>query len=286
MLPRPVLLLLRKFIRETVSYESNVTWRGQLLLQSLRSHIALNSIKQFQDAGFKNTSQFNEDGLLSFLCLMLELDKPKIIEIGVGDFTECCSRFLVDQFDAKLVAIDSDKNLISNLKYLGYNSVNGVNTFVSLENISTLWADAIEKLNGLPEILIVDIDGIDYWCVKSLSLSQVSVVVVEVNAHFGLSESLTVPYQDNFDRYRYHKSTNIYGASYKAWLELFKERDFFLVGTNSYGNNLFFVNKRFRSKFTHSLVESSSKVEKRLRQLYDEQTFRVDVNMRDFVQRV
>ena len=48
------------------------------------------------DAEVKVFSQWGEDGILDFICEKIGLTKPRVLEIGAGNFTECNSRFLVE----------------------------------------------------------------------------------------------------------------------------------------------------------------------------------------------
>jgi len=52
--------------------------------------------------------------------------------------------------------------------------------------------------------------------------------------------SVSVPRDDHFDRTQAHSSWLYFGASIRAWVDLFRPQGFALVGTNRAGNNAFF----------------------------------------------
>ena len=76
------------------------------------------SPKKTTDVGFKVFSQFDEDGILTFLVNKLQLDELTVFEIGAGDFSECNSRWLVENFGAKSVVVDCDPLLQRNIEIM------------------------------------------------------------------------------------------------------------------------------------------------------------------------
>ena len=112
--------------------------------------------------------------------------------------------------------------------------------FITKENINSL----IQQ-SGFEEIglLHVDIDGNDYWIMKELDLSKISpaIIILEYNSVFGRERAVTIPYQANFYRFNAHYSGLYWGASLKALTLLMRERGYSLIGSNSAGNNAYFV---------------------------------------------
>lgn len=67
-------------------------------------------------------SQWGEDGILDYCCEQLNIVKPKILEIGAGKFQECNSRFLAENRNASVFAVDGRGDLeasinLSSLKW-------------------------------------------------------------------------------------------------------------------------------------------------------------------------
>ena len=111
-------------------------------------------------------------------------------------------------------------------------------------------------------MLSLDIDGVDYWILNNLSFLEPSIVVCEYNSLFGQKKSVTVPYKKNFIRSEEHYSNLYYGASIKAFIDMMKKKNYFLIGTNSAGNNAFFIEKKLWNKARKLIIEKKVFVSK------------------------
>ena len=60
----------------------------------LASRSSSDNFRDLWDAEIKVYSQWGEDGIIDFLCEKLNISKPKVLEVGSGNFSECNSRFL------------------------------------------------------------------------------------------------------------------------------------------------------------------------------------------------
>jgi hypothetical protein len=65
--------------------------------------------------------------------------------------------------------------------------------------------------------------------------------VIEYNASFGPTRSVTVPYRRGFDRYAEHASGFYHGASLRALDDLARRKGYVLAGCDSRGSNAFFM---------------------------------------------
>ena len=203
------------------------------------------------DAEFKIFSQFGEDGILDYLCQSIGLSKPKVLEIGAGNFTECNSRFLAEFRNASVFAVDNREDLmlqIENTPLRWKNHIFGLTTWVTTQNISSIVAQAREKLTGL-DIFSLDLDGNDYWVLEKCDLQGVSIVVVEYNPLFGSKKSVSVIKDERFDRTQKHSSWLYCGASLKAFESLLRKKGFQFIGSNRVGNNAFFLQNDLLNKF-------------------------------------
>lgn len=202
--------------------------------------------KQFKnlwDAEVRVFSQWGEDGILDYLCFELGLVKPKVLELGSGNFTECNSRFLAENLNASVVAVDSRRDLIPTLESLPVywkTSILPINMWITPKTIIEIQEKALDFLEKI-EIISLDIDGNDYWVAKNLDLSDVKIIVVEYNPLFGSEKAVSIPRKDDFDRTSAHFSNLYYGVSLKAWTNYFGEHNFKFIGTNRVGNNAFFI---------------------------------------------
>jgi len=194
------------------------------------------------DAEFRIYSQWGEDGILNYLCDLFGLDRPRILEIGAGNFTECNSRFFAEFRSAAVVAVDGRSDLERTMAATDLywrSTIHGLEQFATPENITEL-EQTVNSLIGPPDIVSLDIDGNDYWVLEQADLSRASIVVVEYNPLFGSAAPLTVPRDDNFDRSEAHFSYLYFGASLKAWIHLLERRGFTFLGTTRSSVNAFF----------------------------------------------
>lgn len=209
----------------------------------LSSRAAASEFKDLWDAEVKVYSQWGEDGILDFIFSHLRVSKPKVIEVGAGNFSECNSRFLAEFLNASVVAIDGRTDLIKNIRQSNLRwktHILGLQTWVTPKNINELMSKACNFMGGV-DMLSLDLDGNDYWIIKAADLTSIKVVVLEYNPLFGSRKALTIPEEDNFDRSKKHYSWLYYGASLKAYADLMTKKEFRFVGTNRVGNNAFFV---------------------------------------------
>lgn len=221
---------------------------GQAAILSSRANSE--SFKNLWDAEVKVYSQWGEDGILDYLCEQVGLSKPKVIEIGAGNFSECNSRFLAENRNASVFAVDGRDDLVTSVESNSLRSKNHIfsyQTWVSPQNINQIIAKAQTSIGNI-DIFSLDLDGNDYWILQEANLESVGIVVVEYNPLFGHLNAVSVPRDDKFDRKSKHYSWLYYGASLKAFEYLLDKKDFQFIGTNRVGNNAFFVRKKLATK--------------------------------------
>ena len=220
------------------------------------THNNFKKIKDLSEVEFQVSSQWGEDGIIDWLFNKFS-KLPKIfVEIGTQDYRESNTRFLLrnKNFDGYLIEGDSTatKNIKRQRIYWKHNLI-VKNRFVDKDNINKIVTEMkIPKKIGL---LSLDIDGIDYWVLKALKSLDASIVICEYNSLFGTKKSVTVPYDKNFDRTKKHFSNLYYGASINAFIDLMKSRNYFLLGTNTSGNNAFFMKNIFSRDINKILKE-------------------------------
>ena len=215
------------------------------------SHILLmrknyKDINKLHDVDYKIFSQNGEDGILDYLLYQLKIEKPKFIEIGVGDYTESNTRFIFDRCSPKGAIIDYIDNFEERVKKkinLWKGELKIINNFVNSENINKIMKDT-DCTTDL-DIFSLDIDGIDYWILEKLPKDFSKIAVIEFNPIFGSSLKVSVPNKNNFERKKYHYSNLCFGMSLRAAIEIMNEKNFYFVGTNLLRNNAFFISKNY-----------------------------------------
>tara|TARA_X000000950_G_scaffold289108_1_gene409822 strand:- start:141 stop:1058 length:918 start_codon:yes stop_codon:yes gene_type:complete len=225
----------------------------------LSSRKYYSKVSLLSDVDYKIFSQNGEDGILDYLLTSLAIENPKFLEIGVGDFTECNTRFIFDRCSAKGTIIDCINNFEEKVKKnveLWKGDLKIINKKINSENIGDLIENSDCFFNL--DIFSLDIDGIDYWIINELPENFAKIVVLEYNPLFGSNLEVTVPNLPDFDRSSYHYSNLCFGMSLKAAINLMLKKNFYFIGTNLFKNNAFFVNKKFlKEKYFNNLQVKS-----------------------------
>jgi hypothetical protein len=191
-------------------------------------------------------SQNGEDGILMYILDSIGIDSFSIMEIGIGNGSECNSRNLIENFGWNAWMVDGSVSNVNQANALYKNQIKAGNvniqhSWVTKENIE----DTIHKIS-VPknvDILSIDIDGNDYWIWESINSILPRVVIIEYNASFGSERSVTIPYDPDFERFKKHKSGYYHGASLKALEKLGKQKGYSLICCDSTGSNAIFIRK-------------------------------------------
>jgi hypothetical protein len=197
---------------------------------------------RLEDVEFSIFSQFGEDGILQHLIRHVKVPDTTFVEVGVGDYRESNSRFLVENNNWRGMAIngdDSHARFILGSKLAWRYDVEPVQAFVTRDNINQLIRD--NGFSGEIGLLSIDVDGVDYWLWNAVTEVTPAIVVMEFNALFGPDATVTVPYDPSFVDAEAHWSRAYFGASLGALAHLAKERGYRLVGIGSNAANAFFV---------------------------------------------
>ncbi len=83
----------------------------------------------------------------------------------------------------------------------GLIDVKFIQAWITTENIEKLIVQ--QDVGDTIDLLSIDIDGNDYWVWKAINIISPRVVVVEYNAAYGPTRSLTIPYDPRF-QWKYH----------------------------------------------------------------------------------
>lgn len=199
--------------------------------------------QNIQDFEFKVSSQWGEDGIIQYLTRNISIPRKVFVEIGVGNYTESNTRFLLQNDYWSGLVIDCVPEYIDYIKsdplvYWAHN-LKAECAFVNKENVNDLIKSS--GLSGDIGLLSIDIDGNDYWIWQAIDVIHPRIVICEYNSLFGANHKIVVPYEPNFDRRKAHYSNIYYGASLSALSELAKTKGYSLVGTGRAGLNAFFV---------------------------------------------
>lgn len=213
-----------------------------MLGRILQNQIGLNG--SIHDHEFRVFSQFGDDGFIQFLIQKVKPLVPYFIEFGVEDYLESNTRFLLQNNNWSGFVMDGSEANIDKIKrhhFFWRHDLKAVKAFVNAENINGLLeSNILRKDVGL---LHIDIDGNDYWIWKAIDCISPAIVIVEYNSVFGSERAITVPYYPDFQRTKHHFSNLYAGCSLAALCDLADEKGYYFVGSNSAGNNAYFVRK-------------------------------------------
>ncbi|HEX8562854.1 MAG TPA: hypothetical protein VF676_07740 [Flavobacterium sp.] len=199
-------------------------------------------IPSFDDTGFKVFSQFEEDGKILFLFSIIGMGNKTFVDLGSNDgINSNCANLLV-HFGWRGLFVDADKAVIERGTSFYRKHPNPWNyqpkfvaSMITRSNVNSLVSR--NGFSGEIELLSIDIDSNDYWIWKEIGAISPKVVIIESQVAFGL-QNVVVPYSESIN-------TNVfqpyYGASTAALCELGRSKGYRLVGSNQYGNNLFFL---------------------------------------------
>lgn len=201
-------------------------------------------VENLSDVEFKVFSQWGDDGIIQYLINKLDIPNKTFIEFGVANYTEANTRFLLMNNNwSGLVMDGSSKNIdyIKNDEIYWQFDLQAVHAFIDTENVNSLITNSgfSEELG----LLHIDIDGNDYWVWQAVNCVNPIIVIVEYNSLFGSENAWTTPYDPAFTRSKYHSTNLCYGSSLTSLCDLAEEKGYLFVGSNSAGNNAYFIRK-------------------------------------------
>lgn len=223
------------------------------LIQESLGRIEARQVEQvtrLNDAEFRVFSQWGEDGIIQYLLGRLPGINKSFIEFGVEDYFQANTRFLVKNNYWRGLVIDGSRRNIELINRSELRWAHGIKArceFITRDNINGIIRD--EGFGGEIGVLSIDIDGNDYWVWEQISCVEPIIVVCEYNALFGPTADVSTIYRSDFIRSTEHYSQLLYGASISALTRLADEKGYHLVGSNSAGNNLFFVHQSHSGAF-------------------------------------
>ncbi len=196
----------------------------------------------FSDIEFSVFSQWGDDGIIQYLIHKLNISNKTFIEFGVGNYLEANTRFLLINNNWKGLIFDGSEKNINFVKndsiYWKYN-LTAKHLFITKENINHEIKNC--GFEGEIGILHIDIDGNDFWIWDEINVVNPEIVIMEYNSVFGNNAAITVPYDKNFYVTNAHYSNLFFGASLKAMCFLAEKKNYSFVGSNTNGNNAYFV---------------------------------------------
>ena len=211
-------------------------WLGKLKLRRRKAST------HFNRQEYRVFSQHREDGIIDYLLNTIGDDIGRFVEFGFApDQCNCINLAINRGFSGLFIDGNATKcnNAITAFKRLALDNVMVKQAFIERERLNSLIADC--GIEGEIDVLSIDVDGNDYWFWQAVEVIDPRIVVIEYNASFGSQESVSIPYQADFVRYRAHPSGFYHGCSLAAIEHLGRAKGYRLLGVDETGVNAFLV---------------------------------------------
>ncbi|HSY69532.1 MAG TPA: hypothetical protein VK813_12865 [Edaphobacter sp.] len=228
---------------------------GRMASWQVRSQRVISSL---QEVEFQVSSQCGEDGIIDWLIERLGIppELRSFVELGVENYREANTRFLLQNRNWRGLIMDSSSAMVVAARedaLSGAHDLTVLPAFITRENINDLIANA--GFGGDIGLLSIDLDGNDYWVWEAVHAVNPVLCIVEYNAVFGDVHPISTPYDRNFNRIKAHHSYLYFGASIAALRSLATKKGYRFVGTNSSGNDAFFVREDYAKSFVDSSLQ-------------------------------
>ena len=198
---------------------------------------------------YSTHSQNGEDGIIAEIFRRMGQGQRAFVEIGASDGAENCTADLASRgWSGVWVEGDPDKVAAARRRTVD-NSVRVLEAFVDRTSILSVLEGAATPTE--PDLLVIDVDGNDYWIWEAVaSRYRPRVVVIEYNSTVGPHLQWVMPYNANhrWDNTAWH------GAGLAALAQLGRRLGYALVGCDSHGVNAFFVLGRDAWRFSPASV--------------------------------
>jgi hypothetical protein len=183
-------------------------------------------------------SQNGEDGIVREIFRRIGEGSKFAVEFGIGNGTECCTRDLLLNHGWAGLLIEGGKTYADNARsvFKLCPKVKIVHEYLSLENVLEVFSE--HGVPDSPDLLVIDIDGNDYWILRRiLSSYRPRVVVMEYNSRWTPPKEWVMPYNTKY----VWDGSAYFGASLASLAKLANSYDYTLVSCDSNGVNAFFV---------------------------------------------
>jgi len=200
------------------------------------------SLPRFQDTGFRAYSQSDEDGLLLYIFALIGFTNKVCVDMAFGLPYGANTTNLLCNWGFTGLLVEGEHSEKTKKFFLSHKDTwlyppKLVDAWITAENVNEICTS--NSISGEIDLFSLDLDGVDYWIWKALTVIQPRVVVVEYQDIWGYEKSVTVPYSPDFDRHNIH--LDFCSASLPAFVKLAKTKGYRLVGVHRYGFNAFFV---------------------------------------------
>ena len=181
-------------------------------------------------------SQNGEDGILTEIFRRIGTTDRFFVEFGVEDGSENNTRYLLQKQGWSGVWVEGSPDQAAKARQtFAQFPVRIFNRFIDRDNIVALFEAT--QVSAEFDLMVIDLDGNDYWVWQALANYSPRVVVIEYNASFLPEVEWVMPYAP----VHHWDGTNYFGASLESLAALGQQKGYRLVACDSQGVNAFFV---------------------------------------------
>ena len=203
------------------------------------------NLDKINDFEYKITSQNNEDGIIEYIFSKIPNTK-NFIEIGFSFYENNTLNLIKNGWSGTLIDLHAKENILFK-KFIKFffpkSKIKVLTKKITKDNINYILETNL-KISDV-DFFSLDVDGNDYWILKSMTLSNFKCICLEYNHWIGKEEKKSIPYDENFQ----FQDNGFFGASLLAFHDLLKEKKFDLIAVDSSGTNAFFVNNKYSKYF-------------------------------------
>lgn len=181
--------------------------------------------------------QNGEDGVIEYLLSLIGEGDKFSVEFGFGKEANSINLLSNKGWHGALFDCDPVSVVHAIDRYLLRQDIEVVRVALTPDNINHEFSKAC--VPKTIDFLSIDVDGMDLHLLRAIKDRTIRLLCIEYNASFGPELSVTVPYQENFNRKNIHPC--YHGASLRAITKVAKEKGLQLVGTEGCGINAFFT---------------------------------------------
>jgi hypothetical protein len=194
-----------------------------------------------------HSSQSNEAEIIDRL--VSKFDVPKyFVEFGFSGWEFNCYR-LAKNTEWEGLLLDGGAYNVVIARKIFHKNIVAKQMWINLETLDVIFEHSKNRNLG---ILSIDVDGNDYWFLQRLISLNPAIIISEFNVSFG-TRSISVPYDQSFDRTKKHESHEYYGASLSAISFICYKYNYSLVDVSKNGINAFFVRNDLLAGFDEEL---------------------------------
>ncbi len=231
------------FIEQTRSARADLERNYRNLLNELLKVMPESLLKY----GYSVYSQNEEDGIIRYIFNKIGVNEILFLEFGVHRSENNSLNAIMNGGRGVWV----DKGLSKLKTELGPNNMLSISDeFVTIENITTLYQNALTFLNITDkdlDLISLDLDGNDFYFIQELlgKGARPKLFCLEYNPGFYPPSKVKIKY----DSTHTWQNDDYYGCSLQEYVDLLKAFEYTLIVCNITGSNCLFVRNEFAGHF-------------------------------------